>query len=121
MHQLRERDGWLYITASHLDLKEPKEMTSWWPLQVRFADFAPRFASPEEARKHLGQHMAYLGDGLYRDQKGLRYRLVDGGQTKPQFTDITPVPEPRQRGRKLPVEWRNGCWYKCTSRGWKRV
>ncbi|GHP00658.1 hypothetical protein KSF_107050 [Reticulibacter mediterranei] len=118
---LEERDGWLYIKSSSARLTEPKQIANWWPLQVRFADFAQRFASLDEARKRIGRPMVYLGSGLYRDEEGLRYRLVNNGQTKPQFTDITDIPEPTQRGRKLPVEWRNGCWYKQTSRGWKRA
>ncbi|GCE31994.1 hypothetical protein KDA_74780 [Dictyobacter alpinus] len=118
---LEERDGWLFIKHTQTSFTEPKEIANWWPLQVRFADFAHRFVNTVEARKRIGRPVIYLGNGLYRDEDGLLYRLVDGGQTKAQFTHITDVPEPKQRGRTLPMQWRDGCWQKQTSRGWRRA
>jgi hypothetical protein len=118
---LEERDGWLYIRDIHVSFTEPKEIATWWPLQVRFADFAQRFGSREEARLRIGHTVIHEGNGLYRDDKGLRYRLVNGGQTTPEFTEVTDIAPPKQHGRKLPIEWRNGSWYKQTSQGWKRA
>jgi hypothetical protein len=118
---LEERDGWLYIRESHASFTEPKEIVCWWPLQVHFADFAQRFGSREEARERIGHRVIHEENGLYRDDEGLRYRLVNGGQTTPQFTEVLDIAPPKQRGRKLPMQWQNGNWYKQTSQGWKRA
>src|SRR5258708_25489860 len=103
---LDERDGWLYVSYVTTDWNKPKQITHLWPIGVRFADFARRFSCEEEARKRIGNSMRDMGNGYFSDEHGLTYRLMNGGSTQPACTEITDVPEPKQRGKKLPVAWR---------------
>lgn len=115
---LSERDGYLFVKWSMTSLTEPKLISHWWPIGVRFADFAHRFPTPEEARARVGCVLRGLGGGNYCDESGLTYLLQEGEKTCSAYVEVTNVPEPRQRGRKLPVAWRSGAWYKQTSKGW---
>lgn len=120
--RLAERDGWLYIKDESTDWNNPIKYTRWYPLKVRFADFKHRFGSEEEAREHLNVPVFYMGsDGIYRDAVSMRYRLVDGGKTVPEIVDEEPIPEPKQRGKKLPIEYRRGSYWKDTAKGWRQV
>jgi hypothetical protein len=116
--RLVERDGWLYVEHENIHLFEPKKTLIYWPLKVRFVEFAARFRSVEEARARLGSPVVHHGDGRYRDEHGLQYRLVAGGVTRPTFTETIDIPPPAQRGRQLPVRWRDRHWEKETARGW---
>ncbi|MBA2681136.1 MAG: hypothetical protein H0U76_22400 [Ktedonobacteraceae bacterium] len=69
--------------------------------------------------RRAAQPVTYLCDGLYRGADGRRYRLLEGGSTKPAFFQSEPVPPPVQRGRQLPLRWQSGRWEKHTCQGWK--
>ncbi|SRR5260221_9452440 len=114
---LDERNGWIYAKETITDYFEPRHIISWWPTGIRYIDFARWFATPELARAAIGEALFPTSNTSYRDERGWTYRLPNGGQTLPDYTETSSIPEPKQRGRKFPVEWKNGAWYKRTSRG----
>jgi hypothetical protein len=121
---LEERGGWLFVKDVEYAFDKPLQIVRWWPIGLRFQAFAnARFNSIEEARAFLGCRLRLINaqTGLCRDEtnRGWEYRLLDGGQTVPERVESFPVPEPMQRGRKLPVHRRDGHWMKETARGWK--
>ena len=116
---LFEKDGWLYVPCEVANWSKPERYIHYWPLKVRWLDFAHRFRSTEEALAAIGSKMRSLGNGAYEGPLGLVYCLKDGAQTKPEWTETEDVPKPQQRGHKLSMEWRNGAWYKQTKRGWQ--
>ncbi len=116
---LEERGGWMFICWSSTTFDKPERIKHYWPLKVRFTDFARRFNSDEEAKAILGQKVVHLGQGVFRDTiKFMTYRLVNGAQTQPEFTEREDVPPPKQRGKQFPLRWRDGYWQKETARGW---
>lgn len=116
---LVERQGWLFIAYVTTSWTEPKRITYYWPLNVCFTDFRHRFSTEQEARRQIGQKMRSLGNGYFHDERGITYRLMDGGNTQPEYTEVEDVAAPKQRGRKLQLEWREGVWQKETVNGWK--
>lgn len=118
---LAERDGWLYVKWTSSHYTEPKLIHTYWPLKLRFVDIAHRFRSTEEAKAAIGYKMRALSNSAFEGPLGLVYRLPDGGSTKPEFTEVEDVPAPKQRGKQFPAKWRDGVWYKQTSRGWVRA
>jgi hypothetical protein len=119
VESLVEHNGWLYIKHVVSHWTKPERTSLYWPLKVRFSEFAHRFGTEEEARQFLGCQVKHLGQGVFRDSiKFWSYRLVDGAQTKAEFVETEEVPEPKQRGKRCPIEWRQGQWYKELARGW---
>lgn len=114
---LDERNGWLYVKETTTDFFEPRLIIHWWPTGQRFVTFAQWFESSTRAREALGGVLYPTSNASYRDERGWNYRLQSGGQTKPDHTELVPIAPPKQRGRTLPVEWKNGAWYKQTARG----
>lgn len=118
---LDERDGWLYAKETTTDYFEPRSIIQWWPTGLHWYQFKQWFADEEHARTAIGGELHPMSNTSYQDECGWRYHLTNGGQTKPEYTEIVPIPEPKQRGRKFPVEWKNGEWWKYTSRGLVRA
>lgn len=124
---LAERCGLLYVKETTTDFFFPRTITHWWPTAVQWWQFRQLFADEERARAMIGKPLSpldarpttvyHLDLGL---GGGLRLALRDGGRTTPDYTDLAPVEEPKQRGgKKLPVRWKNGRWEKYTqTRGW---
>lgn len=114
---LFEKGGWLYVRCIIRDWSKPEMTIHYWPTGARFMDLANRLGT-DEAKTRIGMKMSYKGQGVYWDEKFQSYRLKDGAQTKPEWSENSSVPEPVQRGRKLPLRWRDGRWQKETSKGW---
>lgn len=114
---LDERNGWIYVKETYTDFFEPRYIISWWPTGIRWYQFMQWFGTTELARAAIGGQVHPMSNVSYQDERGWTYRLPNGGQTKPEYTELEPIPEPKQRGRKFPVEWKNGAWYKHTARG----
>lgn len=120
-HSLEEKDGYLYIKETMTDFFEPRTITNYWPTGMQWYQFMGFFADAERARAAVGGTVSPTSTCTYRDVRGWIYRLPDGGKTKSAFTEVEPIPEPKQRGRKLPLEWKNGAWHKRTARGLVRI
>ncbi len=110
---VEERDGWLYIRSMDTNYSEPTLLVHWYPIGLSVREYRRLWSD-----KPLGQQVRYLGDGLYRDEGGQRYRLTEGGQTRSTHLDTVPIPPPKQRGKPCPVKWEYGCWKKYTRQGW---
>jgi hypothetical protein len=115
---LDERNGWLYAKETTTDYFEPRYIIHWWQTGMHWYQFKQRFADEEHARAAIGGVLHPMSNTSYQDERGWTYRLPNGGQTKPEFTETVPIPEPKQRGRKSPVRWHQGYWQKETTRGW---
>jgi|ERR1051325_1647107 hypothetical protein len=118
METLIERDGWLYVLYQYADYNKPEMVKIYWPLKIRSGDFISRYGA-----HHIGNQLRDIRDGRYELAYGngsepITFRLPDGGQTRAEFTETEPIPEPKQRGKKFPVRWNGGRWQKCTARGW---
>jgi hypothetical protein len=120
-HVLDERNGLIYVKETTTDFFEPRYIIHWWPTSLRWYQFKQWFADETRAREAIGKTVHSTSNISYIDERGWTYRLQSGGQTKPDYTERIPIPEPKQRGRKLPMEWKNGAWYKHTSHGLVRV
>ena len=109
MATLRERDGHLYIVHTFPSWDTPALVRSWYSLNYRIRSWE---SFP------IGQKMHECGDGLYMgEQDGQRYRLPDGGTTKPEFSESEPIPPPKRAKR---VRYQYGRWEKYTQRaGWE--
>jgi hypothetical protein len=120
---LDEKDGWLFVKEVSIDSFQPQQLILWWPTGVRWYQFAQYFADEERARAMIGakliqlSHVTYQLDGGLSG--GLKFTMRDGGQTKPEHSEVIPIDPPKQRGRPLPVKWRDGRWWKETQRGWR--
>ena len=114
---LYEKDGWLYVRCEIANWSKPERHIHYWPTGIRMLDFAMREGF-EEANKRIGMKLTYQGNGVYYDEKFTTYRLQDGSQTKPAWTETESIPEPKQRGKKLETTYRDGAWHKYTARGW---
>lgn len=112
---LQERDRWLYVVLVENEYDKPERRALWYPLKLWAPDFRRYYGEDK-----IGQPLEYAGSGgRYRDKDGLRYELVNGGATVPEFSETEPIPPPVQRGKKLPVRYQNGYWQKETARkGW---
>ena len=121
MSVLAERNGWLYVKETITDYFEPHQIIHWWPTGQRYSQFKQWFADEDRARAAIGGVLHPTSNTSYQDERGWTYRLPNGGQTKPEYTEVVPISEPKQRGHKCPVEWRQGEWYKHTSRGLVRA
>ena len=118
---LDERDGWIYAKETTTDYFEPRYIIHWWPTGIRWYQFKQWFADEDHARAAIGRVLYPMSNTSYQDERGWAYRLPQGGQTKPDYTETVPIPEPKQRGRKFPIEWKNGEWWKHTARGLVRA
>jgi len=109
MITLEERNGYLYIVSSDPDFDIPMLRRLWYPVGVRAADY----------QEHIGQEMRPLGGGLYRPAEGvsrIKYRLIEGGATLPEFNETEPILPPKTR---VPTRWRYGRWEKYLKhKGW---
>lgn len=102
--------GWLYIHHSSRDYDKPEMTHTFYPLRVR----SLHYRTPLKVRYDSAM-------GIYRDKNGMRYRCVDGGQTKPdiELTYTEPIPCPG-RYRKTRYRWCR--WEKYTkAKGWEHV
>lgn len=112
MATLREHsDGMLYIVHIDRDFDKPIEYRTWWPLGMKAHHYRRDYGE-----YRIGQEM-YQGrnPGEYLGADGLKYRLVNGGQTVSTYTEKVDVDKPKT---KLPVRWYRGRWEKQTARGW---
>lgn len=115
---LREREGWLYVECVMPHFSQPKRSRLWWPTGMRLAELAQLLWSHEEAQARIGMQLRDVGRATFADERGMRYGLTQGSQTEATLVEEEDVPAPRQRGKPLPVEWRQGAWYKLTRTGW---
>ncbi len=118
---LYEKGGWLYVKCIIANWSKPERYIHYWPIGVTMYDLGQRVGSTEEAQSRIGMKMTSRGNGVFLDEKFLGYRLREGGQTQPEWSETEAVPPPIQRGRKLVIAWREGRWFKETSKGWKRA
>ena len=130
---VEREDGFLYAKEVSTDFDQPRKIISFWPLvhaqygtviptdrKIRYADLRRIFASEELAQKLLGCKLFYeRAWGGYKDERGWYYALPKGSQTTAQFVEFETIPEPVQRGRKLPVKWERGEWWKETKQAGK--
>jgi hypothetical protein len=116
IHTLAERNGWIYIKETTIDYFEPRTITSYWPVGLRLYQFAQWFGSEELAKEALNKQVSPTSNTSFIDERNWTYRLVNGGQTLPDFTDIEPIPEPKHN-KNTRVIWQSGQWYKETSKG----
>ena len=122
--QLAERQGWLYVQEVQVDEQQPIKISLFYPTGGRLYHLAQTLGSMEAARERLGTRLTpQTGVGwLFLDAHAIRYRLLEDGQTKVAWTERESIPEPVQRGKKLPVRWHRGAWQKWTERkGWQWV
>jgi len=82
MITLEERNGYLYIVSSDPDFDIPMLRRLWYPIGVRAAE-----------------------EGVSR----IKYRLIEGGATLPEFNETEPILPPKTR---VPTRWRYGRWEK---------
>lgn len=121
MYTLDEREGWLYVKEVSISFCDPIEITHYWPTGIRYATFTSWFASPEQSHEALGKPVQPLCNPAtrFRDAQGWTYKLPDGAE--PDATETRAIPEPKQRGKKLPLKWHQGAWHKETSKGLVRA
>lgn len=117
-----EHNGWVYVKVYSYHWMKPEQHIFWWPTGVRLYDVAQRLGSHEEARALIGTQMREVSRFQYQAANGMVFGMRDGGQTKadPDLGVIVEeVKPPKQRGKALPVEWRDGAWQKRTRDGWR--
>lgn len=106
---LEKRNGWLYAVLRAPMYNEPTMVINWYPLRIK-----PRDVS----RDAIGQKMDAQHDSasFIGREDGLRYRLPQGGKTRPEFTETEPIPPPK---RCKQVRYMHGRWEKYTrATGW---
>lgn len=117
---LVERDGWLYVLYQYPEYDKPEMVKVYWPLAIRAQQFKASYGD-----EYIGRELRDLREGKYEMSRNdslfppIVFRLPRGGQTHAEFTETEPIPEPKQRGKKLDVRWRYGKWEKHTARGWQ--
>jgi hypothetical protein len=116
---LVERDGWLYVLYQYPVYEKPEMVNIYWPLKIRAQQFISNYGN-----EYIGRELRDLREGKYEMPRintlaPITFRLPDGGKTVAEFTETKPIPEPKQRGKKLEVRWRYGKWEKNTARGWR--
>jgi hypothetical protein len=122
-HFLAERDGWLYVQVVEIDDQQPVKTRRTYPTGERLYALSQMLGSVEAARARIGTRLTPQAgvSWLFSDEHGIRYRLAQDGATKATWTEQEPIPEPVQRGKKLPLRWHRGAWQKLTSKGWQWV
>ena len=120
-YALAERDGALYAKETIIDPWEPRMIINWYRLGTTLMEFATWFASEDLMRKRIGSVLSPTihPATVWRDEQGWIYRIASGisGERKPAITEITPISEPAQHGRKYPLQWHKGAWHKETKKG----
>lgn len=116
---LVERDNFLYIVSGFTMTDEPQWRLLWYPTGIRASTWRSNYgtAFPED-----GIRVRRTDSGIFRAEDASTYgrlevRLTDMGRTTATFDKLVSVPEPIQRGKKLPVFWHNGQWWKDTKQG----
>jgi|SRR5579871_4075261 len=121
---LAERDGWLYVCAVEIDDQQPVVTRLYYPTGGRLAHLAQLLGSQEAALAKIGTPLTRQATipWQFYDSQALRYRLEREGQTRPARIEQEPIPEPKQRGKKLPLRWHLGAWQKWSEKkGWQWV
>ena len=112
-----EKDGVLYIVSEDTDFAEPILRRLYYPLLGWSKSSAMFFREYGEHKRGqrvtLANRMAYI----YRDEDGLQYQLVHGGDTKPVAAEEIPIPRPKVR-QGVEVRYAQGQWKKLTKKGW---
>lgn len=112
-NQLVERDGWLFILSEATTQDRPQRTRAWYPLDVKSYDLKRNYGDDR-----IGQILRYLGDGLYQDSYGLKYRLKDGGKTVSQYFETETINPPAAH-KNVELRWYQGTWQKYLKRqGW---
>ena len=102
----RAADGYLYVVEHDRVSGEPILLRTWWPTGL----------SAHSITRSYGEEV--IGCRVNRDQHG-RYHLhgrntfitlEHGPATRGVLIERIPIPEPRQKGKKLPVQYQMGWW-----------
>ena len=121
IYTLEERDGSLYAKQTFTDDNLPRIIANWYLLTTPLDQFRTWFASTERMKASLGGVLEPTINPatVWKDERGWTYHIISGisGERKAVFTEITPIPEPVQRGRKYPLEWHKCAWHKRTGKG----
>ena len=115
MTTLAYRNGHLCIRYQDTRSDIPEITVLYWPiLRTIEAEYA----------EHYGKTAHDENDGIYSVQAGsgpfsgwIRFRLTEGGQTKPIAQDAVPIPKPKVR-KGIEVRYRYGRWEKLLKTGW---
>ncbi len=120
-YTLVERDGWLYVREDQIDYQAPVLTRLYYPTGGRLAHLARILGSEEDAKAKIGTRLTRQATISWQffDNQAIRYRLEHDGQTRPTWIEREPIPEPKQRGKKLPLRWHRGAWQKLTAKGWQ--
>jgi len=110
---LVDHDGDLCVLYRYTLTDTPELARSFYPIGCKTRHFVSNYGDGK-----IGQTLRTLGDGIYQDNDGLKYRLVECGRTKPIAFDRVPVPCPKVR-KGIETRWHNGQWEKyLKSQGW---
>jgi len=117
---LARRNGAYYVVYIFQKQEEPVAMLSWFRVR-RVVDVAERGLELEEdlagrrlVDAHGGYYMLRLPE---RYQEHGQYIACIETHSRAEFAEEAPIPKPPGR---LPVEWRDGRWYRSTARGRER-
>lgn len=111
--------GWLCVRCTDNKYSEPKRITCWYPIiQISRAALKWNILDPELLPVEVRQ-IGHCG-GLYEARDisitGKKFRLLDGGQTKPIRVDEEDIPPPKARTH---VKYEYARWWKLLkTRGW---
>ena len=111
--------GWLCVRCTDNAYSEPKSFSCWYPIiQISRAALKCNILNPELLPVEVLQVGHYGGLYQARDISitGKKFRLQDGGQTKPIRVDEEDIPAPKARAA---VRYEYGRWWKLLkTRGW---
>jgi len=124
MYTLERRDDFLCIKETLISPCDPVQIVNYWNV-MPYHEFLSGFSSEERAQRHLGSTVSPLLHPPihFKDSNNRHYTIPHrdlSTQPPATHTETTPIEEPRQRGRKLPLQWHNGKWYKVTTKGLKQ-
>ena len=130
-YRLADVDGTLCIVCSMPMQNEPTIIDQYWPTTVRTWDLLQTYCdNPAYDRATwptlldgFSCKQSYPGEYWIEDttshaMRGVYLSLTNGGRTLPIKTEQRPFPRPKSR---LPLEYRDGRWWKNTAAGWKQA
>jgi hypothetical protein len=104
METMRIIDRALYVAISGPSWDKPETVTNYYPVIRRLSAW-----QIEAWQVYDGQWVRIMSGGKVIANDGTVFEMVDGGETKPAFTETEPIAKPK--GRK-PWVWENGGWVK---------
>lgn len=106
---IEEFENEIYCVMRSVDSTRPVIQESWFPTGLNA--YSMRRSYGED---FIGKKLEYDQGFYFRTPNGGRLRVETTSKHSARFVEVAVEP-PKSR---LPVEWRQGTWWKETKRGW---